>query len=250
MNKELAIVTGGGNGIGAKVCQMLIKKDIYVVIVDNDKKCLSNDWLKEAINNKQVDFELLDCRDVVGIESLVKNILSKYSRIDILVNNVGGNTEKRSIENLDDSYLKDTFNQNFYTAINFLRVVTPAMRNRKYGRIVNVTSIAGRTFSYFSNAAYVSSKAALIGLTKQLAFEEARYNISVNSVSPGPIGTDRIKEAWENKSETEKSSIMGLIPSNRFGEVEEAAEAIVYLCSKNAGYCNGVTLDVNGGMFI
>lgn len=251
ITNELAIVTGGASGIGFNVVQRFVEANIKVVIIDRDASVVNNNLeLQAMMESGLVDCTIFDCQDCKSVEKFVSDVTKQYGRIDILVNNVGGNTEKLSIDNLSNDYIKNVFDQNFYTALFMTRAVIPLMRHAKYGRIVNVSSIAGRTYSRFSNAAYVSAKAALIGLTKQLAFDEAKFNIAVNTVAHGPINTQRILDAWNRKTENEQSAIKATIPAARFGEVYEAAEAIVFLCSKGAGYCSGACIDVNGGMFI
>jgi NAD(P)-dependent dehydrogenase (short-subunit alcohol dehydrogenase family) len=130
------------------------------------------------------------------------------------------------------------------------RAVVPGMKARRWGRIVNVSSTAGRTRSWFGGAHYTASKAGVIGFSRQCAAELAPYGITVNVVAPGVTLSERVAARWEAKPADERAFIQGLIPAGRLAHPDEPAAAIAFLCSEDASYMSGAVLDVNGGLFI
>ncbi len=130
------------------------------------------------------------------------------------------------------------------------RAVVPAMKAQRWGRIVNVSSTAGRTRSLFGGAHYTASKAGVIGFSRQCAAELAPYGITVNVVAPGITRSERVAARWEAKPAAERAFIERLIPAGRLARVDEPAAAICFLCSDDASYITGAVLDVNGGLFI
>ena len=121
---------------------------------------------------------------------------------------------------------------------------------RRWGRVVNLASVAGRTYSHFSNAAYVSAKAGLIGLTKQCAYELAPHGVCVNAVAHGAIATPRVRDAFEARDAAWRERFLDRLPAGRLGTIEEAAAAVIHLCGESAGYTAGAVIDVNGGLCI
>jgi 3-oxoacyl-[acyl-carrier protein] reductase len=167
-----------------------------------------------------------------------------------LLNGVGGDARRRPVTDLRESDLLDSFLYNVVTAFTLMRLVVPEMTARGHGRIVNLASIAGRSYSVFSNAAYVTAKAALLGLTKQYAWELAPLGVTVNAVAHGPIATDRVTAAWHAKSEEERDGLTAQIPVGRLGTVPEAAHLVLPFLTGPSGFATGAVLDVSAGMAI
>jgi NAD(P)-dependent dehydrogenase (short-subunit alcohol dehydrogenase family) len=124
------------------------------------------------------------------------------------------------------------------------------MKKRGWGRIVNCSSVAGRTRSLFGGAHYTAAKAAVIGFTRQCAYELAPFGISVNVVAPGVTMSERVTERWDAKPLAEREAITRLIPAGRNASADEPAAAIALLCGQDAGYICGSVVDINGGLFI
>lgn len=245
--KHVGLITGAGSGIGSEVARKLAKTGIFLVLVDNNPTAL--DEISREIGNSNSLALLCDVTNSSLITAAFQ-ALDEEHRPDILVNGVGGDANRISIEDVDESYLETSINHNLTSVLTMTRLCVPTMRDRGWGRIVNFSSIAGRTFSYFSNAAYVAAKAAVIGYTKQAAYELATYGICVNAVAHGPIATGRIRAAWESYSEDRRLAILGHIPLGRLGTLGEAAGVVAYLCSEDSGFTTGAVIDINGGLYI
>jgi 3-oxoacyl-[acyl-carrier protein] reductase len=128
--------------------------------------------------------------------------------------------------------------------------VLPGMRDRGHGRIVNLASVAGRSISQISNLHYSTAKAAILGFTRKLAYEEAGNGITVNSIAPGTVFTERVETRFRAQSEAVQTTRMSEIPMGRAARPEEIAAAILFLASEDASYVTGAALDVNGGRFM
>lgn len=247
--QRTALVTAAGGGIAQAVARGLADLGCRLILVDADADGLAATAKEVGEAALAAPPWLLDARDHEAVTAHF-GALEPEVFPDILVNGVGGDARPIPIAELDEAELLASYAHNLQTCFSFTRHCVSAMKERRWGRIVNLASIAGRTYSLFSNAAYVSAKAAVIGLTRQCAFELAPHGITVNAVAHGPIATERIQAAWEIKPESRRSAIVGRIPMRRMGTVTEAAAAVLPLCADSAGYTTGIVLDVNGGLHI
>ncbi|MDT0445416.1 SDR family NAD(P)-dependent oxidoreductase [Streptomyces johnsoniae] len=240
-----AWVTGGASGIGAEVARRLSDQGVDVVIVDRDHAAL--DAVQRLVPRaRPLHLDVTDTQAVMAcVEAAGQDALP-----DILINGVGGDTRRIPYEDLREADLTDAIAHNLLACFTLTRLCGPVMRERGWGRIVNLASIAGRTYSIFSNAAYVAAKAAVLGYTKQCAYELAAHGVTANAVAHGPIGTERLVAAWQDLSADRKAEVQGRLPMGRYGTVDEAAAAIVHLCGEDAGYTTGALVDVNGGLHI
>jgi 3-oxoacyl-[acyl-carrier protein] reductase len=244
----VALVAGAAGGIGAEVARCLAARGHRLVLVDRDEAGLGllADELGTAL---AVAPMVVD----VGVPAELKAAWDKLpplARPDILVNSVGGDTRPISLLDLDEDDLSSSLRDNLFGVFTLTRLCVPSMIERGRGRIVNLASVAGRTYTVFSNAAYVAAKAAVIGFTKQCAYEFARHGIAVNAVAHGPIATERIMQSWRFRSDADRERLLSKIPAGRLGSVAEAAAAVVHLCSDEANYTVGCVIDVNGGLYI
>ncbi len=139
---------------------------------------------------------------------------------------------------------------NLGSAFFLTKEVVPIMKSRGFGRIINISSIAGRHKGRLSGIQYTSSKAGMLGMTRHLAWDLASFGITVNAVAPGLVNTDRAIRKWESRSREDRESMMEALPIKRFAEPYEIAHAITFLASKKASYITGISLDVNGGAFM
>jgi 2-hydroxycyclohexanecarboxyl-CoA dehydrogenase len=241
---KVALVTGGASGIGAATARLLAAEGARVAIGD-----LNEDGAREIAAELDGIAVKLDVTDVESVNTAVASITEQAGQIDVLVNNAG--TDLFSFFVKTDPGLWD-----FVLAVNLRGVlavthaVLPGMQERRSGAIVNVASEAGRVGSQGS-AVYSAAKAGVIGFTKAIAREAARYRVRVNAVAPGPIETPLLNAAPKILGELGERLKQGMVDATqlgRAGEPQEVATAIAFLASEDASYVTGQTLNVSGGL--
>jgi len=239
---KVAIVTGAGRGIGKAIAVALAREGANIIAIDVDIQTAE----KVAREIKSLDRQALaiqvDVSDSKEVNRMVQSVLKKFKRVDILVNNAAI-IRRGSIEDLTEEDWNRVMDVNLKGAFNCAKAVVVTMKKQRYGKIVNISSIAGKIGDLASAPCYGASKAGMTCLAKSLARELASYNINVNVVAPHAIETDMSKE-W---SEEKRKSIIADIPLGRMGEPEDIAEAVVFLVSDKAKFITGEVLDVNGG---
>lgn len=248
MTVRTVLVTGAADGICAELSRALAARGDRLVLLDRDEAALKELSAELAVTT-QVRALTADVRDVTRLELELSALTGEWTP-HILVNGVGGDTRVVPVEALDEAFLNDSLALNVLPVLTTMRLCVPAMKQSGYGRIVNFSSAGGRTYSHFSNAAYVAAKSAVLGLTKQAAYELAPFGICVNAVAHGPIATRRIADAWALRPEEERRAVLSRIPVGRLGAVAEAVGAVLYLCSEEAGFTTGAVIDINGGLLI
>ena len=245
MNLEgkVAIVTGGGQGIGKAIIQRLAEEGAKVVIADLNMETMSK---IEAFLSKEGREVLVTKVDVVKfdeVKAMVELTLKKFGSIDILVNNAGV-LRKTPLEDISEKEWDFVIDVNMKGTFNCTKAVLPTMKGRRSGRIVNISSVAGRSSSRFGGAHYTASKAGILGLTRHTAMEVASYNILVNAVAPGGIDTSMIRSVstpeWMEEFESK-------VPLRRIGEPDDIAKIVLFLCMDLSSYMTGATIDVNAG---
>jgi 3-oxoacyl-[acyl-carrier protein] reductase len=239
---KVAIVTGAGRGIGKAIAIALAREGANIIAIDVDIQTAE----KVAKEIKSLDRQALaiqvDVSDSKEVNRMVQSVLKKFKRVDILVNNAAI-IKRGSIEDLTEEDWDRVMDVNLKGTFNCMKAVVGTMKKQRYGKIVNISSIAGKIGDLASAPCYGASKAGMTCLAKSLARELASYNINVNVVAPHAIETDMSKE-W---SEEKRKSIIADIPLGRLGEPEDIAEAVVFLVSDKAKFITGEVLDVNGG---
>jgi 3-oxoacyl-[acyl-carrier protein] reductase len=240
LNNRVAIVTGGAQGFGLAITERFIMAGAKVIIWDIDEEEVKKAIKK--INSKNLSFQIVDVTNFKSISENLEKIISQFGKIDIFINNAGISGVNTTLENypLDEwSRIHDlNLNAVFYCC----KAVVPYMKKNKYGRIVNISSIAGKEGN--PNAcAYSSSKAAVIGLTKSLGKELALENIAVNCVTPAVAKTKII----EQQTKEFTSYILSKIPRNRFTEVSELASMVAWLASEENSFSTAAVFDLSGG---
>lgn len=242
---QIAIVTGGSRGIGRAIAKELARLHATVIINYNGSKDKAEETKQEIIEaGGQADIYQCNVSDFAQCEQFIGSVIEKYGRLDILVNNAGitrdGLLMRMSEEDYDavlDTNLKGTFN--------CMRFAIKPMIKQKFGRIINLSSVSG-VLGNAGQANYSASKAGVIGLTKSVAREVARKNITVNAIAPGFIETDMTNVL----SEKVKEGATQQIPVGHFGKPEDIARAVAFLASKETSYITGQILHVDGGMAI
>lgn len=238
---KVAIVTGASSGMGSKTAEMFCAARAKTVFVSRKGAAKLVDRLKK----ERYDCLSVQC-DVTHEEQvrvMVDAVLSNFGTVDILVNCAAVNQPGK----IDELSLKDweyVLKTNLTSQFLCCKYVVPVMKQKRYGRIINVSSIAGRFRSALSGIHYVTSKAAVIGFTRQLAYEVSGFNINVNVVCPGQTETPMLRASLEPGDE---ERLRKIIPLGRVAAPEEQANVILFLASDEASYITGAAIDVNGG---
>jgi 3-oxoacyl-[acyl-carrier protein] reductase len=242
LQDEVAIITGAGRGIGKAIAVTLAREGAKIII--NDIDLPSAEEAAKEINRtgqKALAFKV-DVSDSREVNQMVNSVIKEFGRIDILVNNAAI-IRRGTIEELSEEDWDKVINVNLKGTFNCMKAVVGIMKKQRYGKIVNISSIAGKIGDLASAPCYGASKAGMACLGKSLARELATYNINVNVVAPHAIETDMSKEWPEEK----RKNIIAEIPLGRMGQPEDIAEAVAFLVSDKANFITGEVLDVNGG---
>ncbi|MCW4042503.1 MAG: SDR family oxidoreductase [Candidatus Bathyarchaeota archaeon] len=241
---KIAIVTGAANGMGEATAKKLAAHG--ATIIANDVNSIERVAQEIEISKGKIIDHKADVSDYSQVEKMVEKTVSNFGRVDILVNNAGI-LRRNSIEHIDDAEWDLIMNVNVKGVFNCCKAVLPYMKMQRYGKIVNVSSSAGRSISELGGAHYTASKAAVLGFTRHLAKEAAPFNINVNSICPGLIDTPMIRETT---SEEEIKKWIKSIPMKRLGRTNEEAELVLFLVSEASSYINGATIDLNGASLL
>lgn len=235
-----ALVTGGTRGIG-KAISVHLKQAGYQVAANYG----GNDEAAEAFTNETGIMAVkFDVADYAAVGEGLATITAELGPVDIVVNNAGV-TRDAPFHRMTLEQWQQVIDIDLTSAFNVTRQVWDGMRERGFGRIVNISSINGQK-GQFGQANYSAAKAGLIGFTKALAQEGAKKGITVNVVAPGYIDTEMVRAVPENVLE----SIIATIPVGRLGKAEEIASMCAYLASEDAGFITGATMTVNGAQYI
>jgi NAD(P)-dependent dehydrogenase (short-subunit alcohol dehydrogenase family) len=248
---QVAIVTGAASGIGRASAELLAGEGAAVVAVDIDAERL--EALAERIRGAGGRAEAAPA-DVTAdgeAERIAARALRRHGAIHVLVNAVGGSTivenSARPVEELSLDEWQRLVAFNLDGTFLFSRAVIPAMKRQRQGKIVNVSSIAGRGLSLVSSSAYAAAKGGVIALTRKLSFELGPFGINCNAIAPGVTLTERVAPRWEARSEAERQAVLANLPMGRMPVAEDQARVVVFLASRDADFVNGTTIDVAGG---
>jgi len=241
LKDKKAIVTGAGQGIGRAIALKLAQEGADVLVAEMNPETASQVTKEVEGLGRKTLLAIVDVSDQKRVQEMVFNALAAWGRIDVLVNNAGfdrgGTVLKLRDEDWDavlGVHLKGTFH--------CIQAVAPCMMENRYGKIVNLSSIYGKVGG-IAETIYCSAKAGIIGLTKSVARELARYQINVNVVLPGLILTPTISKMAEKY----RNIIIENTPLGRIGEPEEVANVVAFLASDEASYVTGAAVEVSGG---
>lgn len=244
-NGQVVIVTGSGSpkGIGRTIAQTFARQGATVVLTDINQEGLDANVREiEALGGKAYGVAGNIC-DKTSVDALIADVMAKYGRIDVLVNNAGI-SQKVTVADMTMADIQRIFNVNMFGLFQITQAVCEVMKKQNYGRIVHLSSVSGkRGGGVFGGAHYSASKAAVLGFSKNLAREVSQYGITTNCVCPGLINT----EIWKSMPKEQADAVIAGIPMGRPGETQEVADAIVFLASKEASYITGEEIDINGG---
>lgn len=243
-DRKVAIVTGGGQGIGRAITLDFAEAGIDVVVADINLEMAETAAAEAAAaGSAPLAFEL-NVADARNVEALVEKVSEKYGRIDYLINNAGITRDALMMRMGDDAW-QAVIDVNLTGTYFCSKAVIRVMMKQRDGRIVNISSVVG-AMGNAGQTNYAASKAGVVGFTKSLAREVAARGITVNAVAPGFIQT-AMTDALPDKAREE---LVNLIPNGRLGTPEDVAAAVRFLISEDASYITGQVLHVNGGMYM
>jgi acetoacetyl-CoA reductase len=247
MKNKTALVTGGMGGIGTAICQNLCEQGAIVIASYNrggDHEAAKTWQAEQHKNGYDITIRYVDVADFNSCENLINVINTEFNGIDILVNNAGI-TRDVQFSKMTPEEWQGVIRINLDSMFNVTRHVINTMLERKYGRIINISSINGQK-GQFGQTNYSAAKAGIHGFTKALAQEVARKGITVNTISPGYIETAMVMSVPDNIRE----KIVAQIPIGRFGKPEEVARAVAFLAAEESGFITGSNLSINGGQYL
>jgi acetoacetyl-CoA reductase len=242
--KKRALVTGGMGGLGEAICLKLAAMDYEVVTTFSPGNRKSADWLASMKSATGCTFHAYAC-DVSDFESCmecVRKIEAEMGPVDVLINNAGI-TRDITFKKMTKADWDAVMGTNLDSCFNMTKQVIDGMVGRKWGRVINVSSVNGQKGA-FGQTNYSAAKAGMHGFTKALALETAKTGVTVNTISPGYIGTKMVTAI---DSEVLSSKILPQIPMSRLGKPEEVAGLVAYLASDEAAFLTGANISINGG---
>lgn len=244
LSNKTAIVTGASQGIGETIAIEMAKSGATVFCLARNKEALDTTIKKITENGGKATAFSCDISNNDDFKSIILNIVKEYGSIDILVNNAGI-TKDNLLMRMSDDQWDDVLNINLKGSFTCIRSVIKHMMKKKFGRIINITSIVGITGNA-GQANYAASKSGLIGLTKSIAKEVASRGITANCVAPGWIETSMTDQL----STEVKNKFLSQIPTGKIGQSKDIANTVIFLASDEAEYITGQTITVDGGRII
>ncbi|HPB52116.1 MAG: 3-oxoacyl-[acyl-carrier-protein] reductase [Saprospiraceae bacterium] len=244
LENKIAVITGGGSGIGRATALRFADEGAHVIIWDvADKK---GEEAITALKDKgsNAAYYHVDTTDKEQIAKATEDVISRYGRIDILINNAGI-TKDSTLLKMTDEQWERVIDVNLNGVYHCTRAIAPIMAQNNYGRIINASSVVG-LFGNFGQTNYAATKAGLIGMTQTLSKELGRNGITVNAVAPGFIATEMIQLMPEDVL----AGMEAKVPVKRLGQPEEVAALYAFLASDEAAYINGAVIRIDGGIVL
>ncbi|WP_090055833.1 MULTISPECIES: acetoacetyl-CoA reductase [unclassified Luteibacter] len=244
MTQRTALVTGGTGGIGTAIVRYLARQGHRVATNYRDEARAAA-WREDMIRDG-IDVVMVpgDVSDPASAEAMIRGVEDLAGPVEILINNAGI-TRDTTFHKMDYQQWTEVVNTNLNACFNVTRPVIEGMRSRQWGRIVQISSINGQKGQY-GQANYAAAKAGVHGFTISLAQENAKFGITVNTVSPGYVGTDLVMAVPEDI----RAKIVAQIPVGRLGRPEEIAHAVAFLTSEDSSWITGSNLAINGGHYM
>ena len=240
---KTAVVTGAGRGIGKAIALLLARQGIQVAVNDVAAAAAEETAKEIQYHGGRAVAAPSDVTQEDSVRVMVAGIVRDLGSIDILINNAGVLRPTKVVDISEEEW-DLVINGNLKSAFLCIKHVLPIMMAKGWGRIVNLSSTAGKSFSTLGGAHYTAAKAALLGLTRHVAKESARFGITANAVCPGLIDTEMVRRTVNEKT---LSQIFNSFPIPRLGRPEEVAHLVSFLVSDEAAYITGASLDITGG---
>ena len=248
---KVALITAAGAGIGRATAGIIGREGGSVVAVDLDQDLLDRLGADVSASGGKVLGLRADALDAAAVDDVARRAVDVFGRIDVLVNAVGGSTViANSAATVDELTLPEwqkLLHFNLTGTFLFTHAVVPVMKRQRSGKIVNLSSIAGRGRSQSSSGAYATAKGGIIALTRKLAYELGPHGITVNAIAPSLTLSERIRPHWERRSPDAQAAEIARTPLGRVATPEDQARVICFLASSDADFVTGVTIDVAGG---
>ncbi|MGE7472028.1 SDR family NAD(P)-dependent oxidoreductase [Bosea sp. NPDC003192] len=245
LSGKIAVVTGAGRGLGNAIAEVLAGRGAHVVITDRVLAPAEQAAASIRAAGGKASPIAFDVAEPEQVEQAFEKIRAELGQVDILINNAGIG-DFVSFPEITSEKWDRMLNIHLKGSFNCCQAVLAGMKEQKYGKIVNVSSVAGKRGDFIGNAHYTAAKAGIIGLTKSLALYAAPFGINVNAVAPGLFAT----ELTDGMSSDMKATTISRIPAGRLGRPEEIGRATAFLVSDDASYIFGETLSVNGGSYM
>ena len=240
LKNRVAIITGGAQGFGFSIAERFIQSGATVIIWDLDEDAAKG--AKEKLKSDNLSYQILDVTNPDQIDQNLKIIENKFNKIDIFINNAGIAGLNTTVAKYPLDEWKKVINLNLNSVFYCCKAIVPIMEKNNYGRIVNISSIAGKEGNPNASA-YSSSKAGVIALTKSLGKELAQTNIAVNCVTPAAAKT----RIFDQMTEEHINYMLSKIPRNKFAKVKELASFVTWLSSEENSFSTAAVFDLSGG---
>ena len=248
---RVALITAAASGIGRATAEIISAEGGTVVAVDTDEGRLKDMIGALQAAGGRAHAHRADALDATQVDNVVERAASDHGHIDIFVNAVGGSTiiprPAATVDELTLPEWQQLLAFNLDGIFLFCRALVPVMKRQRGGKIVNISSIAGRGISASSSSAYAAAKGGIIAFTRKLSQELGPFGITVNAIAPSMTLTERIRPRWEQRSADEQAQEVLRTPLRRMAQARDQARVICFLASADADFVTGVTIDVTGG---
>jgi len=249
---RVAVITAAASGIGRVTAEIMGSEGAVVIGVDTDQSRLEAAVGAIRGAGGRAHARCADALDPAQVDGVVADIVREFGRIDILVNAVGGSTiiprPAATVDELTLAEWQRLIAFNLEGTFLFCHAVAPVMKRQRGGKIVNLSSIAGRGLSGSSSSAYAAAKGGIIAFTRKLAHELGPFGVTVNAIAPSLTLTERLRPRWEQRTADEQAQEISRTPLRRIAEARDQARVICFLASSDADFVTGVTIDVTGGL--
>jgi NAD(P)-dependent dehydrogenase (short-subunit alcohol dehydrogenase family) len=237
------VITGASKGLGRQMAESLAAAGAAVALVARSRSLLNEVAAGITAGGGKAEAIVADVSDDVAVADAAERVSQRLGTCDILVNNAGINNRK-AVDEFTTEEWNEIVGVNLTAPFLMCREFVPGMKEKRWGRIINMTSIMSH-ISIPLRTGYSATKAGLLGMTKALALELAPYNITANGISPGPFATEMNKPILDDPERN--AQFLSRIPAGRWGKVEEVGSLAVYLCSEEAGFITGTDIVIDGG---
>ena len=249
LRDQVALITGAGGGLGTEFAKALAREGASVVLTDVSEAALAG--TAQQMVDAKADYAtfVLDVTNKAQVAETMAKTVAKYGKIDILLNNAGGSLfTPKKLEEIEEQHWDLVLNVNLKGTFLCCQAALPYMIEKKRGKIINLSSIGGRTASLVTGVPYAAAKGGVIALTRRLAKEVGGYGINVNAIAPGTVMSgQRMIDLWNELTPPQKDDVLNSIPLGRLSTAAEQASVVVFLASEMSSYLTGTVIDINGG---